>query len=97
MVIDGRCTTLTGLSDFVANLEASGYFKRSIEIVRHADRADAAAAGGELIKFTIKAHLPAARRGAPSRPPRPRRVDSAGGQRGQANLKVVRGRPDTAQ
>ena len=34
VVIDGRCTTLTGLSDFVANLEASGYFKRSIEIVR---------------------------------------------------------------
>ena len=25
--------TLTGLSDFVANLEATGYFKRSVEIV----------------------------------------------------------------
>ena len=30
VVIDGRCTTLTGLSEFVSNLEASGYFKRSI-------------------------------------------------------------------
>ena len=38
VVIDGKCTTLTGLSDFVSNLEASGYFKRSIEIVRHDDR-----------------------------------------------------------
>src|SRR3954453_17741090 len=28
VVIDGRATTLTGLSDFVSNLEASGYFKR---------------------------------------------------------------------
>ena len=26
VVIDGRCVSLTGLSDFVANLEASGYF-----------------------------------------------------------------------
>src|SRR6476469_10419766 len=33
VLIDGRCTTLTGLSDFVANLEASGYFKKSVEIV----------------------------------------------------------------
>src|SRR5476649_883102 len=30
VVVDGRSTTLTGLSDFVANLEASGYFKRSV-------------------------------------------------------------------
>ena len=39
-VIDGRCTTLTGLSDFVGNLEASGYFKRSVEIVSTHDRDD---------------------------------------------------------
>src|SRR6266852_6756468 len=29
VTIDGKCTTLTGLSEFVSNLEASGYFKRS--------------------------------------------------------------------
>ena len=33
VLIEGRSTSLTGLSDFVANLEASGYFKRSVEIV----------------------------------------------------------------
>ena len=33
ITIDGRTTTLTGLSDFVANLEATGYFKKSVEIV----------------------------------------------------------------
>src|SRR4029078_12540186 len=32
VVLDGRCTALPSLSDFVGNLEASGYFKRSIEI-----------------------------------------------------------------
>ena len=52
--IDGRCTTLTGLSDFVANLEASGYFKRSIEIVSTRP-SRSPQPPGELIKFTIKA------------------------------------------
>ena len=32
--IDGRCTALTSLSDFVSNLERSGYFKKSIVPVR---------------------------------------------------------------
>jgi type IV pilus assembly protein PilN len=52
VVIDGRCTTLTGLSEFVSNLEASGYFKRSVEIVNTTAEGTAS---GELIKFTIKA------------------------------------------
>ena len=54
VVVDGRCTTLTGLSDFVANLEASGYFKRSIEIVSTTVE-PAPPPNGELIKFSIRA------------------------------------------
>jgi type IV pilus assembly protein PilN len=54
VIVDGKCTTLTGLSEFVSNLEASGYFKRSIEIVDTKTEL-----GGmppsELIRFTIKA------------------------------------------
>jgi|SRR5579864_245045 len=53
--IDGRCTTLTGLSDFVSNLEATGYFKKSIEIVSTV--AEPTPQVGELIKFTIKAQF----------------------------------------
>ena len=54
VVIDGKCTTLTGLSEFVSNLEASGYFKRSIDIVD--TKTDLAGTPPtELIKFTIKA------------------------------------------
>src|SRR5262249_2183274 len=30
VMLEGRCTTLTGLSDFVTNLEATGYFKKSV-------------------------------------------------------------------
>jgi type IV pilus assembly protein PilN len=55
IVIDGRCSTLTGLSEFVSNLEASGYFKRSVEIVNTTSESTAAAAANELIKFSIKA------------------------------------------
>jgi type IV pilus assembly protein PilN len=54
VVVDGKCTTLTGLSDFVANLEASGYFKRSIEIVSTVVE-PAPPPTGELIKFSIRA------------------------------------------
>ena len=54
-VPDGKCTTLTGLSEFVSNLEASGYFKRSVEIVSTASDAPTSTAGNELIRFTIKA------------------------------------------
>ena len=53
VLIDGKCTTLTGLSEFVANLEASGYFKRSVEIVSTATDTSPQAAG-ELIRFSIK-------------------------------------------
>jgi type IV pilus assembly protein PilN len=55
VVIDGRCMVLTSLSDFVSNLEASGYFKRSIEIVN--STAEGTAATGNLIKFSIKAQF----------------------------------------
>ena len=55
VIVDGKCTTLTGLSEFVSNLEASGYFKRSVEIVSTASDAPTSTAGNELIRFTIKA------------------------------------------
>ena len=56
VVIDGRCTTLTGLSDFVANLEATGYFKKSVEIVSSQTEVTPQAIG-ELIKFSVKAQF----------------------------------------
>jgi type IV pilus assembly protein PilN len=54
VVVNGKCTTLTGLSEFVSNLEASGYFKRSIEIVDTKTEM-AGTPPSEIIKFTIKA------------------------------------------
>src|SRR5262249_41041207 len=54
VVIDGKTTVLTSLTDFVTNLESSGYFKRSIDIVNTTTE-PASGTTPELIKFTIKA------------------------------------------
>jgi type IV pilus assembly protein PilN len=54
VLIDGKSLSLTGLSDFVANLEQSGYFQRSIEIVSSATDTSPTSQG-EVIKFQIKA------------------------------------------
>jgi Tfp pilus assembly protein PilN len=54
VILDGRCTTMTGLSDFVSNLEATGYFKRGIEIIQTVTE-PTSVANGELIRFSIRA------------------------------------------
>ncbi len=54
--ITGRCTVLTSLSDFVGNLENTGWFKKPVEIV-DSQVEKAAATGAEIIRFTIKAQF----------------------------------------
>jgi type IV pilus assembly protein PilN len=64
VLIDGRCMVVTSLTDFVTSLEASGYFKKSIDIVS-SQTEPMAAPPGELVRFTIKATFqqPAAKQG----------------------------------
>src|SRR5205823_1801278 len=80
VVIDGKCTTLTGISDFVANLEASGFFKRSVEIVS-TQAEPMAQATGELIKFSVRAQFDTPGAPAPSAPAAvgPAKAGKAGG------------------
>ena len=54
--IEGRCLTLTSISDFVDNLGRSGWFKRPVEIVSSPVE-PGSAGSGELIKFTIRAQV----------------------------------------
>jgi type IV pilus assembly protein PilN len=70
--IEGRSTSLSALSDFVANLESSPWFKRPVEIVD--SQVEQNAVTGDLVRFTIRATtrdpdaappVPAAGRGAP--------------------------------
>lgn len=72
VTIDGRCTSQTSVSDFVSNLEASGYFKKSIDIVSSSTET-LPVPPGELIKFTIKAQFqapvpPPVKSGSPAKP-----------------------------
>jgi type IV pilus assembly protein PilN len=50
--IAGQTTSLTGVSDFVANLEASKWFKRPVEIV---DSTVEQTPNGDLVRFTVRA------------------------------------------
>jgi type IV pilus assembly protein PilN len=53
VVIDGRCMSLTALSDFVSSLEASSYFAKPVEIVDSiVDPATPTAP--ETIRFSVK-------------------------------------------
>jgi type IV pilus assembly protein PilN len=54
VLIDGRAISPTNVPDFVANLEASGYFKRSVEIVSTTVET-IKEAPGELIRFQVRA------------------------------------------
>ena len=56
VLIDGLSTTQTGVSDFVNNLEASGYFRRSIDIVGTTTEA-LPQPPGELVRFTLRAQF----------------------------------------
>lgn len=67
--IEGHSTTLTGLSDFVNNLEATGYFKRSVEIVSTTTDTIAGPLD-EVIRFQLRAifQQPGAPAAAPATP-----------------------------
>ena len=52
--IDGKTTSLTSLSDFVGNLEGSGYFARPVEILDSKVDCDREA---DVVTFSVKAQF----------------------------------------
>jgi len=54
VTLQGRCMSLTALSDFVGNLEATHYFKKPVEIVSSEVIGGDKDKGPELISFTVK-------------------------------------------
>jgi type IV pilus assembly protein PilN len=69
--LTGVTTNLNALSDFIANLEATKWFKRPVEIVDSQVQADPKT--GDLVKFSIKATFsdPSAPAPAPKPPLKP--------------------------
>jgi type IV pilus assembly protein PilN len=79
LTIQGNCLTLTSLSDFIGNLEASRYFIRPVEIVESS--VEGGGNGPELIQFTIRGTFQMA--GVESvAPPPPGTKGAKGGKRG---------------
>ena len=54
LVILGRAMTLTALSDFVANLELSGYFIPPVDLI---DSQLADEAEGQVVRFEVRAQF----------------------------------------
>jgi type IV pilus assembly protein PilN len=83
LTIQGRCLTLSSLSDFIGNLEASRYFMRPVEIIESAVQ-DAAAQGGgpDLIQFTIRGTFQMAGVDSVAPPPPGTKGTKKGGKRG---------------
>jgi type IV pilus assembly protein PilN len=78
LTMQGRCLTLTSLSDFIGNLESSRYFIRPVEIIETTTDADGK--GPELILFTIRGTFQMA--GVESVAPPPPGGKGKGGKRG---------------
>lgn len=78
LTLQGRCLTLTSLSDFVGNLEASRYFARPVEIVDSAVVSGDGKETPDLIQFTIRGTFQMAGIDSPPAPP----SGNKGGKRG---------------
>lgn len=52
--LDGYATTMTALSDFVASIEDTKWFKKPVEIIDSQVTSDAK--NGDLVKFVVKAN-----------------------------------------
>jgi type IV pilus assembly protein PilN len=77
--MQGRCLTLTSLSDFIGNLEGSRYFIRPVEIVE-STVVPGDAKTPDLIQFTIRGTFQMA--GIESVAPPPQTLVKKGGKRG---------------
>jgi type IV pilus assembly protein PilN len=90
VTIEGRSTTLIALSDFVGNLGSTDLLRRPIEIVESqvqpaAAGGPGAAAGPELVTFTVRAQINTPETETPARGRGARGAGAAGGRAAGAN------------
>jgi len=56
LTLEGRCLSMTSISDFVDNLGRTGWFEKPVEIV-DSQVENGQAAGADVIKFTVRAQV----------------------------------------
>jgi type IV pilus assembly protein PilN len=79
VTMQGRCLSLTSLSDFVGNLEASRYFKRPVEILS-SEVVSGQQGSPDLIQFTVRGSFQMA--GIDQAPPPPTKGRARGAAKG---------------
>ena len=82
LTIQGRCLTLTSLSDYIGNLEGSRYFMRPVEIVESTVVPGTAGNTPDLIAFTIRGTFQMAGIDSVAPPPQTTPGSKKGGKRG---------------
>jgi type IV pilus assembly protein PilN len=82
LTMQGRCLTLTSLSDFIANLEGSRYFIRPVEIVESTVMPGTEGKVPDLIAFTIRGTFQMAGIDSVAPPPPTTTASKKGGKRG---------------
>lgn len=83
LTIQGRCLTLTSLSDFIGNLESSRYFIRPVEIIEtKVVESTTTPKGPELIEFSIRGTFQMAGVESVAPPPPGAKGAPRGGKRG---------------
>ncbi len=81
ITLEGRCLSLTSLSDFVGNLEGSRYFAQPVEIVN--SQVNSGQAGAlDVIAFTVKGTFQMAGMPPPPAPATRAAAGAKGGKRG---------------
>lgn len=81
VTMEGRCLSLTALSDFVGNLESSRYFRKSVEIL-DSEVEPGENGGPDLITFSVKGTFQMSGIDAPADDPKSKRPARRGGARG---------------
>ena len=83
VTIEGRCLSLTSLSDFVGNLEATRYFAKPVDIIESLVVPGDGKATPDLIQFTIRGNFQMAGIDlTPPPDPRKKGAPAKGGKRG---------------
>ena len=80
LTMQGRCLSLTSLSDFIGNLEASRYFIKPVEIIE--TKTGTEDKGPELITFTIRGTFQMSGVDSVAPPPPGAKGAARGGKRG---------------
>jgi type IV pilus assembly protein PilN len=78
VLVTGESLSVTSLTDFVANLQATGFFERQIDIVS-STTVPIKQAPGELIRFSVRARFTLPATATPPPPPGGRRGGRARG------------------